>query len=137
MALALNISRQYYARLENGAVAFWSDCEKLQQLSELLNCTPQYLLLMTKEEFGTALYDDHFSELIECMYFPIFGKKTYELPQIKPIEQTLSTLFQDILKTDEQKQLMIIKVIEETLSDKKPMEIIRNIMDDIMPIEKK
>ena len=135
MATILNVSRQYYSKYETGEIKFWKNYDAVLTIASVLECTPEYLLLMSDKENGLGYYNQNFIELETMIYEiqPFYFNKEY----INPLNMTLSEIFREIVKIkDKTPKTKIINILKELISEKSEKEQLIKIVEILLEDEK-
>lgn len=124
VAVALNVSRQYYSKYETGDLNLFSNLNNLSKIANILNCTPQYLLGMTDDPTGLSCYTPEFKEYIKPVIIsePINYNYNYD-----PKHTELANLFKKIAD-DKDLSYKTIKILREILSAHKDIDKAINIL---------
>ncbi len=136
MATILNISRQYYSKYETGQIKLWKNYDAVLTIATVLECTPEYLLLMSDKENGLGYYNQNFVELETMIYEiqPFYFNKDY----INPLNITLSEIFREIVKIkDTTHKRKIVKILRELISEKSEKEQLIKIVEILLKDEEK
>lgn len=126
VAKTLGMSRQAYAKYENGQTSLIDNFHILEKLAEILNCLPEYILLLSDNTAKTGIYAyDGNQYIISCIIeAPLSFYKTYP----KPVLRVMSDRFDRLTKEEDSVKEKVIDFIDIIISKKKYDEKVTDVM---------